>query len=456
MQISDLKSADYNPRQITAKQLARLKKSLDEFGDLSGIIFNRRTGNLIGGHQRVKVLPPSASIGKTELAEPTRAGTVAEGSIIIDGESYLYREVDWPLEREKMANVAANKHAGEWDDEKLAALMDELTRLPDFDIDLVGFSNSELEALLDSVSEDGFDAEKEYESIGEPKTRKDDVYQLGPHRLMCGSSADPADVARLMCGEKARMVFTDPPYNVDYKSPGGLSYDSVKFGGTGGRIFNDNLSDEDCLKLYSDVLGNLYAHTTDDAAIYWWYASKNYAINEEAFKKTKWHLSQVLIWLKNSMILSRGQDYHRQYEPCIMGWKKGKAHYKNKDITDFKDVFNLDHDDYLEMLDVWYEKRDNTATYVHPTQKPLRLAERGLKKNSEINDIIIDLFGGSGSTLMACQQMGRKARLMELDPKYCDVIVNRYIRHAGGKMVVVNGETVAWEKTLKKEVIGNE
>lgn len=443
MKVSDLKAAVYNPRQITARQLARLKKSLGEFGDLSGIIFNCHTGNIIGGHQRIKVMPPDALIEKTELDATSRAGTVAEGRIIIDGESYVYREVAWPLEREKMANVAANKHAGDWDDEKLTALLDELMQLPGFDLDLIGFSNSELEALLDCVSEDGFDAEKEYDAITEPKTRNGDIYDLGPHRLMCGSSADPANVARLMDGEKARLVFTDPPYNVDYKSPGGLSYDSAKFGGTGGRIFNDNLSDEDCLKFYFDVLNNLYSYTTDDAAIYWWHASKNYGLNADAFKRAKWHISQVIIWLKNSMIISHGQDYHRQYEPCIVGWKKGKTHYKNKNITDFKDVFNLDYDDYLEMLDVWYEKRDNTATYVHPTQKPLRLAERALKKNSEAGDIVIDLFGGSGSTLMACAQMKRRARLMELDPKYCDVIVKRWEGLTGEKAILLTTEIKA-------------
>lgn len=436
IKLSDLHLAGYNPRKMTARHLSRLKKSLDEFGDLSGIIYNRRTGNLIGGHQRIKVMPPDAQIVKTEFNGISRAGTIAEGRIIIEGEAYAYREVDWDIAREKMANIAANKHSGEWDEDKLAALLTELSELPDFDINLIGFESAEMEALLNIVIEDDFDADKEYEKIAEPKTRRGDVYLLGPHQLMCGNSAEASDVARLMSGEKARLVFTDPPYNVDYKSPSGLSYDSKKFGGTGGRIFNDNLSNDDCLKFYSDVLVNLYAHTSDDAAIYWWFASKNQHINIEAFKKAKWHFSQVIIWLKNSMILSMGQDYHRQYEPCFVGWKKGKKHYTNKNINDFKDVFNLDFDDFNEMLDVWYERRDNTASYVHPTQKPVRLAERGLKKHSEPGDIVVDLFGGSGSTLMACDQMKRKARLMELDPKYCDVIVKRWQDFTGEQAVL--------------------
>ncbi|MBE7413856.1 MAG: DNA modification methylase [Deltaproteobacteria bacterium] len=445
MKLSDLKPSEHNPRTITKKQLARLKKSIEEFGDLSGIIFNRRTGNIIGGHQRIKVMPPDAEIVREDLPEASPAGTVSTGTINICGETFTYREVEWDLDRERMANIAANKHGGDWDDEKLAALLAELSQLPDFDIDIIGFESAEMEALIDMVVEDEFDAEKEYEKISEPATRRGDIYVLGSHRLMCGDSASPGDVNTLMDGQKARLVFTDPPYNVDYKSPSNLSYDSTKFGGTGGKIFNDNLSDEDCVSFFTAVLKNLYANTTDDAAIYWWYASRNQHLNIEAFRAAKWHMSQIIVWLKNSMIFSRGQDYHRQYEPCMVGWKKGKKHYSNKNITNYKDVFNLDFDDFVELLDVWYEKRDVTANYIHPTQKPVRLAERGLKKHSEAGDVVIDLFGGSGSTLMACEQMKRQARLMEMDPKYCDVIVTRYVKYTGVSEIVLNGQPMRWE-----------
>jgi len=444
MKLSDLKPAEYNPRKMSRKQLERLRKSLDEFGDLSGIIYNRRTGNLIGGHQRVKALPLHAEILCDRLAGPSRAGTVSTGVVTVEGETYSYREVDWPVEREKLANIAANKHTGEWDDEKLTEIMEELSALPDFDLDLTGFTDRELEALLDTVIEDDFDAEKEYGKIVEPRTRRGDVYQLGPHRLMCGDSRAAADAAVLMGGEKARLVFTDPPYNVDYKSPSSLSYDSKKYGGSGGKIFNDNLSDDECVKLYTEVLRNLYTHTMDDAAIYWWFASRNHHLNHAAFAAARWHMSQVIIWLKNSMIFARGQDYHRQYEPCMVGWKKGKRHYTSRHIRNYKDVFNLDFDDFVEMLDVWYERRDATTGYMHPTQKPVRLAERALKKNSEPGDVVLDLFGGSGSTLIACDQMSRRACLMELDPKYCDVIVTRYVKFTGNKQIVFNGKKKNW------------
>jgi DNA modification methylase len=151
-------------------------------------------------------------------------------------------------------------------------------------------------------------------------------------------------------------------------------------------------------------------------------------MNRQAFLKAKWYASQMIIWIKNGFVISRGQDYHRAYEPCFFGWKKGKTHFCNKFINNYQDAFNLDYKDFQELFDVWYVKRDPTQLYVHPTQKPVRLSERAINKNSKENDIVLDFFGGSGSTLIGCDQMKRRAFLMELDPKYCDVIVKRYIK----------------------------
>lgn len=153
--IKDLNPAAYNPRKISDEQLERLKKALYEFGDLSGIIYNRRTGNLVGGHQRIKCLPPDAVIEKKDLKEKTKTGTVAHGHIIIYGERYTYREVDWDEAREKAANIAANKHGGDWDDDKLADLLRGLSEMPGFDIDLIGFDSKELDDILSQITEDG-------------------------------------------------------------------------------------------------------------------------------------------------------------------------------------------------------------------------------------------------------------------------------------------------------------
>ena len=174
MKIKDLKPADYNPRTITDEQLERLKKSIQEFGDLSGIVFNRRTDNLVGGHQRLKCLPPDAKIEKKKLTKPSRTGTVAEGYIIIPSsvitaeagiqkeERYSYREVDWPVEKEKAANIAANQQGGEFDDERLATLIKELSELPDFDAGITGFGPQEIDDILNSFEEDKKNKKAEY------------------------------------------------------------------------------------------------------------------------------------------------------------------------------------------------------------------------------------------------------------------------------------------------------
>ena len=180
---------------------------------------------------------------------------------------------------------------------------------------------------------------------------------------------------------------------------------------------------------------------------------KNININVRAIKTADWHFSQLIIWLKEEFVFSLGQEYHRIYEPCILGWKKGKTHYSNKKLNKFRDVFDLDMRSFAEQLDVWYQKRDNTNHYLHPTQKPVRLAERALKKNSEINDIIIDAFGGSGSTLIGCEQLTRICYLIELDHKCCDVMVKRWLRFVRKNKkqysISTNGKTMTNEQ-LKK------
>ena len=445
--LSDLKPADYNPRTIKDKALEGLKYSIEEFGDISGITFNIRTGNLVCAHQRKKALELSGDDYNIEIVEryenPSEKGTVAHGFIDVNGERFNYREVDWSLEKEKAANIAANAQTiqGEFTSDVALVLEDVSLSSPEVFSTLL-FNELDVPELNVSVEEDDFDVEKELEAIEDPKSQPGDVYQLGDHRLMCGDSTKPEDVEKLMNGDKAKLIFTDPPYNVDYKSPSNLSYNSQKFGGTGGKIFNDNKSDEDALEFYTQVLLRLYENTTDDVTLYWWFANKNHSINREAFKKAKWHFSQVIIWVKNSFVFSRGQDYHRMYEPCMVGWKKGKKHFRNRELSNLADLWHLDYSDFTDQFDLWYEKRDVTSQYVHPTQKPVRLPERAIKKNSHVNDSIVDLFGGSGSTMIACEQLQRKCYSMELDPKFCDVIVKRYMKFKNQKTIIRNGKEV--------------
>lgn len=404
-----------NAKKHPNKQLKLIAKSIKEFGWRQPIVVDKK-GVIIVGHgrwfayekygQEMKLPKPKIEIAKDLSPAKVKAYRLADNKL---------NESDWDMD----------------------LALEELRDLDSkgFDISLTGFDKD----LILELEEDNFDADKEYQKIEKPKAKYGDMYQLGNHRLICGDSTKEEDIRRLMDGKLARLIFTDPPYNVDYKSPGGLTYNSTKYGGTGGKIFNDKKSDKDCLDFYANTLVNLYKFSADDATIYWWFANRNNWINRQAFKNSKWKMSQIIVWVKNHFVFSKGQDYHRMYEPCMLGWKKGKGHYKNKRIGNLADVFSLDRDNFIEQFDVWLEHRDNLLKYVHPTQKPVRLAERAIKKNSEDKDIVLDVFGGSGSTLMACEQMDRRCYMAELDPKYCDVIIKRWETISGEKAKMISG-----------------
>ncbi len=410
----NIKPYEKNAKKHPDKHLEQIARSIKEFGWRQPIVVDGE-GVIVVGHGRWFAYQKH----KDEMQLP---------------EPWIVTVTDLTPDQIRAYRLADNKlNESDWDNDILLEELGQLD-LKGFDISLTGFGRD----FLMGLKEDDFDAQKEYDSITQPEAKVGDIYQLGRHRLVCGDSTKRESFEKLMDGKLARLIFTDPPYNVDYKSPGGLSYNSTKFGGTGGKIFNDDKSDEDCLEFYTQTLKNLSEFSTDDATLYWWFANKNNAINRQAFAGAKWHMSQIIIWLKNSPVFSMGQDYHRCYEPCMLGWKKGKAHYTNKKITNFRDVFGLDAESFEEQLDIWYQKRDATQNYVHPTQKPVRLAERALKKNSEPGDIVVDVFGGSGSTLISCEQSGRVGYLLELDPKYVDVIIKRYQNYAGGTVTKIN------------------
>lgn len=406
--VRDLIPSDKNPRKITDEQMEHLKRSLERFNYAAPVVINF-DNRIIAGHMRCRAL---VALGR--------------GDEIVD-----VRIPNRQLSEEEAfeLTIRDNANGGDWD----------LNAMKDFNLDALfemGFDPDKIDRIRDKVKEDDFDAEKEVAAIIDAVTKPGDLYILGRHRLLCGDATKKEDFEKLMGGGMARLVFTDPPYNVNYRSPGGLDYKSDRFD-KGGAILNDDMTDADWVTFAVKVLENLKAFTAEDASLYWWFANAKNISNRQAWETAGWKMSQIVIWLKNSMVYSAGQDYHRCYEPCMFGWKKGKAHFRNKKISNFVDVFMMDKIDFDDLSDVWYQSRDKMSEYVHPTQKPVRLAERAIKKNSVPGDVVLDAFGGSGSTMMACEQMDRACFSIELDPKYCDVIVKRWEEFTGKKAEVI-------------------
>lgn len=388
--INKLIPATYNPRKDLKPDDAeyiKIKNSIVKFGFVSPLVINKDM-TVIGGHQRLKVLK---DLGITEV------------ECIV---------VDLDKTNEKALNIALNKIQGDWDEDKLEALLQEL-KLEEFDMNLTGFDFDEVDEILNDINgtkEDNFDVDSAYEEIEEPITKPGDIWILGNHRLMCGDSTHKDDIMRLMNNQDADMLLTDPPYNVDYV---GKTAEALK-------IKNDNMDDNQFYEFLRKVFENMYIVTKEGASIYVFHADTEGINFRKAFKDAGFKLAECLIWKKDCFVMGR-QDYQWQHEPVLYGWKEGKAHYFINDRTQ-STILEFD--------------RPKQST-LHPTMKPIDLIAKLIKNSSKENDIILDLFGGSGSTIIAAEQLNRCCYTMELDPKYCDVIVKR------------------WETLTNKEVILN-
>jgi site-specific DNA-methyltransferase (adenine-specific) len=276
-----------------------------------------------------------------------------------------------------------------------------------FNTDLTGFSDDELNALLTVETVEGeTDPDEVPEPPVEPITKLGDIWILGNHRLMCGDSTSIDSVNRLMGGEHANLLLTDPPYNVAYE---GKTEDALT-------IQNDSMGNESFAQFLRDAYSTADTVMKEGAVFYIWHAPSEVYNFSKAVFEVGWKLRQCLIWNKNALILGR-QDYHWKHEPCLYGWKEGAAHYWGSDRTQ------------TTVLDFNKPRRNGE----HPTMKPVELFEYQIKNSSKPLDVVLDLFGGSGTTAIACEKTGRKARLMELDPKYCDVIVKRWEDFTGKK-----------------------
>jgi len=381
--VTDINPAEYNPRKDLKPgdpAYEKLKRSMIEFGYVEPIIWNEETGNIVGGHQRYKVL---VSEGHTEVE-----------CVIVKMSS----------EREKALNVALNKVTGDWEFEALADLIKDL-EAQDFDVTLTGFDAAEIEDLFSQVhdkdaKDDDYDVNKALEEAAFVKPG--DVWLLGRHRLLCGDATKPEDVEKLMDGKKANLVLTDPPYNVDFESASGL------------KIQNDKQDNDTFYGFLLAAFKNMAEHTAPGGSIYVFHADTEGLNFRKAFIEAGFHLSGVCIWKKNSLVLGRS-PYNWIHEPILFGWLRGGKH---KWFTGRSETT------------VWnYDKPKKNGE--HPTMKPVPLLCYPIKNSSQVNGIVMDLFGGSGSTLIACEQIDRIAYTLELDPKYATVIVKRYIEQVG-------------------------
>lgn len=382
--IAELAPADYNPRkdlQPGDAEYEKLKASIEQFGYVEPAIFNERTGRIVGGHQRLKVM---ADLG------------IDTADVVI---------VDLDETKEKALNIALNKISGEWDEPKLSLLIADL-QASDVDVSLTGFDLEEIEQLLSlgeerEVTDDGFDLDTALEQAR--FVEEGDLWSLGEHRLLCGDATKTSDVERLMGGKQANLILTDPPYNVAFKSASGLM------------IENDAQSDDDFYHFLLAAFTNMAAVSEPGASAYVFHADTEGLNFRRAFKESGLYLSGTCIWVKNSLVLGRS-PYQWQHKPILFGWKTGGKHR-------------------------WFAGRSETTIWrfdkpsknsEHPTSKPLDLMGYPIKNSTPANAIVLDTFAGSGSTLMAAAQLNRIAYCMELDPKYASVILRRYAETYGG------------------------
>lgn len=370
-----------NSRTHSDDQVAQIAASIIEYGFTNPILIDERNG-IIAGHGRVLA---AAALGIQQVPTITLAG-------LTDSQRRAYIIAD-----NKMALNAG------WDIEVLRSELDELGDLG-FDLDLTGFSGDEIAGLRPKKLPGTTEPDDAPGLPTAPVSRQGDVWLCGSHRVMCGDSTRLDQVEALMMGAKADMLLTDPPYNVAYE---GKTKKKLKIG-------NDSMGDDAFRQFLRDAFSTADACMKPGAVFYIWHADKEVYNFGGACKDVAWGIRQCLVWRKNSMVLGR-QDYQGMHEPCLYGWKSGAGHLW---ASDRKQVTVLDFD-------------RPSRSESHPTMKPVALFEYLMLNNTKGSDVVLDLFGGSGTTLIAAEMNGRVARLMELDPGYADVCVTRWQEFTG-------------------------
>ena len=404
--LDELNPAKYNPRKTLKpgdKEFKKLENSIKNFGYVELIVVNTANNNtVISGHQRLSVLK---HLGETEAE-----------CVVVELDEY----------QEKALNIAMNKVSGDWDVPLLAELLDDI-QSSGFDLELTGFEAPEVEELFNQVhskdvKEDNFDVEAELEKPAFSKLG--DLWILGKHRIICGDSTDPKTYERLMDGEKANLLLTDPPYLVAYSN-------------TSGSIKNDNLSDKEGYEFLKKAFECFRDNLANDSAAYVFYATSKSRVFYDAFEDAGFRVSCGLVWRKDRLVLSR-TDFQQNFEPIIYGWKKDGKHswYGDRKQTT---CFDFDRPKS--------SKKDGEG---HPTSKPVQLMAYLIRQSTMTNGVVLDGFHGSGSTMIACEQLDRKCRAAELDEKFVDVQVRRWLKfnegNSDGVYVIRDGQKLRFNE----------
>lgn len=386
MEITKIKIKDIIPYANNAKlhpkeQIEQIKHSIETFGNNDPIAVDENLV-VVEGHGRLMALK---ELGYEEVE-----------CIVLNGLTEEQKAAYRIVHNQLTMNT-------DWDLEKLKA---ELTHIS-LDMRELGLTEEMLDEIEEehpSVEDDNFDVEDALNEIDKPTTQYGDLYQLGNHYLLCGNSTKKEEVLKLVQDNKIDLVVTDPPYNVNYEGQDGM------------KLQNDNMSNDEFKEFLKGAFSCMFEVMREGAPFYVWYASREHINFETALLESGLTTRQQLIWVKNSLVIGR-QDYQWRHEPCLYGWKDGAAHswYSNRSQTTI-----------LE-----FDKPKNND--LHPTMKPVNLIAYQISNSSKKEDNVLDLFGGSGTTLIACEELKRKCFIMELDPKYCDVIIKRWQTLTGKK-----------------------
>jgi DNA modification methylase len=413
--VEDLIPAGYNPRKMSESERLDLEDSIKEFGTVVPVILNigTRENVLIGGHQRASIYA-DLDIEEIDVMVPNRELTETE---------------------EKTLNLRLNKNLGSWDEDLLKAI--------DMDLLLeVGFGDDELQALFDDVDviDDDFDVEKALRETKVARVKSGEIWQMGEHLLLVGDSTNEDQVKKLMGSELADVIYCDPPYNIGLDYSKGIST-SGKYEGsfTGAK---DSKKDAVYASFLDASIKVALTIAKPNTHLFYWCDERYIWLLQTLYQQNGISNKRVCLWIKNNFNMTPQVAFNKAYEPCVYG-TRGKPHL-NSSITNSNELLNKEitngnqvHEEILELFDLWLIRRDNAQSYEHPTQKPVTLNEKPLKRCSSPGQIVFSGFAGSGSDLIACEQLNRKWRGIELDPIFATVCIERWEAFTNQKAVLV-------------------